>query len=167
MFPPFRDMMTRQLVEDRGGLGVEHQRDGIQRVFGRQGDRNELEAKPARRQQFLPRLEWPARLLDVPDLEAREIDPRRPREGLIDGGRVEPVVAVDGVEDDRAVLDRSGDRAPILSINQPSDMQPCRLTRPNVGRKPDAPRAWQAETMLPSIPRAFSAGGSPIMMSAG
>ncbi len=30
-------------------------------------------------------------------------------------------------------------------------MQPARLTRPNVGRKPDAPQARQGETMLPSV----------------
>src|SRR3954470_20886021 len=40
---------------------------------------------------------------------------------------------------------------PILSIDQASDMQPCRLTRPNVGRRPDAPQAQQGETMLPSV----------------
>src|SRR5690349_13416437 len=40
---------------------------------------------------------------------------------------------------------------PILSIDQASDMQPCRLTRPNVGRRPDAPQARQGETMLPSV----------------
>ena len=47
----------------------------------------------------------------------------------------------------------SMDRAigPSLSIDQESVMQPCRLTRPNVGRKPDAPQARQGETMLPSV----------------
>src|SRR3954454_14519056 len=40
---------------------------------------------------------------------------------------------------------------PILSIDHASDMQPCRLTRPNVGRGPEAPQARQGETMLPSV----------------
>ena len=52
---------------------------------------------------------------------------------------------------------------PILSIDQASDMQPVRLTRPNVGRRPEAPQARQGETMLPSVslPRANAdqAGG--------
>src|ERR1700678_4005507 len=30
-------------------------------------------------------------------------------------------------------------------------MQPCRLTRPKVGRSPDAPQARQGETMLPKV----------------
>jgi hypothetical protein len=30
-------------------------------------------------------------------------------------------------------------------------MQPWRLTRPKVGRRPDAPQARQGETMLPSV----------------
>ena len=30
-------------------------------------------------------------------------------------------------------------------------MQPCRLTRPNVGRRPGAPHARHGETMLPSV----------------
>ena len=40
---------------------------------------------------------------------------------------------------------------PILSIDQESDMQPWRLTRPKVGRRPEAPQARQGETMLPSV----------------
>src|SRR6516165_10470670 len=40
---------------------------------------------------------------------------------------------------------------PILSMDHASDMQPCRLTRPNVGRRPEAPQARQGETMLPSV----------------
>src|SRR3954452_6065559 len=52
----------------------------------------------------------------------------------------------------------SSDRAigPSLSIDHASDMQPWRLTRPKVGRRPEAPQARQGETMLPrgSLPRA-------------
>src|SRR6516162_11158907 len=40
---------------------------------------------------------------------------------------------------------------PSLSIDQERVMQPCRLTRPNVGRRPVAPQARQGETMLPSV----------------
>ncbi len=40
---------------------------------------------------------------------------------------------------------------PSLSIDQASVIQPCRLTRPNVGRRPVAPQARQGETMLPSV----------------
>ena len=34
---------------------------------------------------------------------------------------------------------------------QHSVMQPCRLTRPKVGRSPVAPQRVQGETMLPSV----------------
>src|SRR5260370_20373486 len=40
---------------------------------------------------------------------------------------------------------------PILSMLQASDMQPCRLTRPKVGRKPVVPHTRHGETMLPSV----------------
>src|SRR5436305_11646807 len=40
---------------------------------------------------------------------------------------------------------------PILSMDHASDMQPCRLTRPNVGRRPEAPQALHGETMLPCV----------------
>src|SRR5437763_16486177 len=40
---------------------------------------------------------------------------------------------------------------PILSIDQARLMQPWRLTRPKVGRRPEAPQARQGETMLPSV----------------
>jgi hypothetical protein len=40
---------------------------------------------------------------------------------------------------------------PILSIDQARDMQPLLLTRPNVGRRPEAPQARQGEMMLPSV----------------
>src|SRR5262249_24295832 len=40
---------------------------------------------------------------------------------------------------------------PSLSIDQASVMQPARLTRPKVGRRPEAPQTVQGETMLPSV----------------
>src|SRR5439155_17330572 len=47
----------------------------------------------------------------------------------------------------------SSERAigPSLSIDQESDMQPWRLTRPKVGRRPEAPQAWQGEMIEPSV----------------
>src|SRR6202022_1587800 len=53
----------------------------------------------------------------------------------------------------RRRAESSFDRAigPSLSIDHESAMQPWRLTRPNVGRSPDAPQARQGETMLPSV----------------
>src|SRR5437763_15461461 len=45
---------------------------------------------------------------------------------------------------------------PILSMLQASAMQPCRLTRPNVGRRPVTPQRVHGDRMLPwvSLPRA-------------
>ena len=40
---------------------------------------------------------------------------------------------------------------PSLSMVHASVMQPCRLTRPNVGLSPVAPHALHGETMLPSV----------------
>ena len=40
---------------------------------------------------------------------------------------------------------------PILSMLQERVMQPCRLTRPKVGRSPEAPQTVQGETMLPRV----------------
>ena len=40
-------------------------------------------------------------------------------------------------------------------------MQPCRLTRPKVGRRPDAPQARQGETMLPSVSLPMAKPTSP------
>src|SRR5438067_30158 len=47
----------------------------------------------------------------------------------------------------------SSERAmgPILSMLQARVMQPCRLTRPKVGRSPDVPHTRQGEMMLPSV----------------
>ena len=55
------------------------------------------------------------------------------------------------------------DRAigPSLSIDQASVMQPCRLTRPNVGRRPVAPQARQGETMLPRVSLPIAKPTSP------
>ena len=50
---------------------------------------------------------------------------------------------------------------PSLSIDQESDMQPCRLTRPKVGRRPEAPQARQGETMLPSVSLPIAKPTSP------
>src|SRR5579871_4115146 len=50
---------------------------------------------------------------------------------------------------------------PSLSIDQESVMQPCRLTRPNVGRRPVAPQARQGETMLPSVSLPIAKPTSP------
>ena len=40
-------------------------------------------------------------------------------------------------------------------------MQPCRLTRPKVGRRPVAPQARQGETMLPSVSLPIAKPTSP------
>src|SRR5262245_1183703 len=40
-------------------------------------------------------------------------------------------------------------------------MQPCRLTRPNVGRRPDAPPARHGETILPSASLPIAKPTSP------
>ena len=40
---------------------------------------------------------------------------------------------------------------PGLSIDQERDIQPARLTLPNVGRCPVAPQRRQGDTMLPSV----------------
>ena len=40
-------------------------------------------------------------------------------------------------------------------------MQPCRLTRPKVGRSPDAPHARQGEMMLPSVSLPMAKPTSP------
>src|SRR2546423_9627939 len=47
----------------------------------------------------------------------------------------------------------STDRAtgPSLSMLHDRVMHPCRLTRPNVGRRPVAPHREHGETMLPSV----------------
>src|SRR6185436_9217028 len=60
------------------------------------------------------------------------------------------------------------DRAigPILSIDHESDMQPCRLTRPYVGRRPDAPQARQGDTMLPSVSLPIAKPTSPAATAA-
>src|SRR5438270_4053419 len=50
---------------------------------------------------------------------------------------------------------------PILSMLQASVMQPCRLTRPKVGRKPVAPHCRQGETMLPRVSLPMAKPTSP------
>src|SRR5437868_12605318 len=40
---------------------------------------------------------------------------------------------------------------PSLSMLHDSVMQPCRLTRPNVGRRPVTPQRVHGDTMLPSV----------------
>src|SRR5690606_26227329 len=57
----------------------------------------------------------------------------------------------------------SSDRAigPSLSIDHESVMQPCRLTRPKVGRRPEAPQARQGETMLPCVSLPMAKPTSP------
>src|SRR5262245_22893499 len=40
---------------------------------------------------------------------------------------------------------------PILSMLGHRVMQPCRLTRPNVGRSPLVPHTREGDTMLPSV----------------
>ena len=40
-------------------------------------------------------------------------------------------------------------------------MHPCRLTRPKVGRRPDAPQARQGDTMLPSVSLPMAKPTSP------
>src|SRR5687768_17260852 len=40
---------------------------------------------------------------------------------------------------------------PSLSMLQASDMQPCRLTRPKVGRNPVTEQRIHGDTMLPSV----------------
>ncbi len=50
---------------------------------------------------------------------------------------------------------------PSLSIDHESVMHPARLTRPNVGRRPDAPQARHGETMLPRVSEPIAKPTSP------
>src|SRR6266851_5067238 len=56
----------------------------------------------------------------------------------------------------RAQSSRLRAMGPTLSMLQARVMQPWRLTRPKVGRRPEVPQTRQGETMLPrvSLPRA-------------
>src|SRR5262245_19010729 len=57
----------------------------------------------------------------------------------------------------------STDRAigPSLSMLHDSVMQPCRLTRPNVGRRPVIPHSRLGETMLPIVSLPIAKPTSP------
>src|SRR3954447_5342348 len=61
----------------------------------------------------------------------------------------------------RAQSSRERAIGPILSMLQARAMQPCRLTRPKVGRSPDVPQTRQGETMLPSVSLPSAKGTSP------
>src|SRR5438552_1672670 len=68
----------------------------------------------------------------------------------------------------RTSAQSSTDRAigPSLSIDQERVMQPWRLTRPKVGRRPEAPQARQGETMLPSVSLPIAKPTSPAAAAA-
>ena len=67
---------------------------------------------------------------------------------------------MDRVEDQaQSSIDRA--IGPSLSIDHESVMQPCRLTRPKVGRSPEAPQARQGETMLPRVSLPIAKPTSP------
>jgi hypothetical protein len=108
------DVVPRELVEDGGRLRPEHQGDGVERVILGQLDGNQIESKRPKNLQLLALVGGSLGFLDVADLEPAERDLGRPVEGLIDGRRVKPVVAVDGVEDEGAVLDRAGNRPDLV-----------------------------------------------------
>ena len=80
------DVLPRQLVENRGGLGAEHERDGVDGQLVGKRDRNQLEAELAEDLELFALVGRPARYLDVADLDAIEGDLGRPVEGLVDGG---------------------------------------------------------------------------------
>src|SRR5205823_9629469 len=62
----------------------------------------------------------------------------------------------------------SAERAigPSLSMLQVRAMQPWRLTRPKVGRRPVAPQREQGETMLPSVSEPMAKPTSPAAAAA-
>src|SRR5437660_1125155 len=62
----------------------------------------------------------------------------------------------------------STDRAigPSLSMLQERVMQPARLTRPKVGRRPVAPQRVHGETMLPSVSEPMPKPISPAAVAA-